>query len=316
MKRLNKHVTVLLAAAFVGVAGCAVTAGPQGSGGQKLDARIEKDKVTVTVAGRLFTCYKFGALQKYPYFWPVNGPASGKSITTETSEPYPHHHSLFFGCDRVNGGNYWQEGNERGQIVSQGPKIVEASGDKVVLADECLWQQPGKEPVIRDTRLIGVTAPSPTVRLIDFEITLEPLTDIVILKTNHSLFSARVVPELSVKSGGRLINAEGKTAEKGTFGVASAWCDYSGERDGVAEGIAILQNPNNRWYPSKWFTRDYGFFSPTPMYWLEGGRLELAKGEKLRLSYRVVVHAGDVEAAAVGQLFEQYRVSAGGRRNK
>jgi len=133
------------------------------------------------------------------------------------------------------------------------------------------------------------------------------LVDIEILKTNHSLFSARVVPELSVKSGGTLINAEGNTSEKGTFGAASPWCDYSGTRDEVAEGIAILQNPANRWYPSKWFTRDYGFFSPTPMYWLEGDKLNLAKGEKLSLEYRVVVHAGDAKTANIAELFNRYK---------
>ena len=84
---------------------------------QQLQAKIETDKIVVTIQDQLFTCYKFADSQKYPYFWPVNGPASGQSITTETSEPYPHHHSLFFGCDRVNGGNYWQESNARGQIV-------------------------------------------------------------------------------------------------------------------------------------------------------------------------------------------------------
>jgi hypothetical protein len=72
---------------------------------QKVTAKLDKDKVTVTVGGKLFTCYKFAASQKYPYFWPVNGPASGKSNTTETSQTYPHHHSMFFGSDRVNGGN-------------------------------------------------------------------------------------------------------------------------------------------------------------------------------------------------------------------
>ena len=48
-----------------------------------------------------------------------------------------------------------------------------------------------------------------------------------------------------------IINAEGKTTEKGTFGLASPWCDYWGTRSGVTEGIAILQNPDNRWYPSE-----------------------------------------------------------------
>lgn len=284
------------------------TASPAVSNATPLDvrAKLEKDQVVVTVDGHLFTCYKFSREQKYPYFWPVNGPASGQSITTETSEPYPHHHSLFFGCDRVNGGNYWQESNERGQIVSQGPKLVESSGDRIVIADECLWQQPGSQPILRDRRDIVVVAPDDDSRFIDFTITLEPLTDIRILKTNHSLFAARVVPELSVHAGGILVNAEGGSGEKGTFGVASPWCDYSGTRDGVVEGLAIMQHPQNRWYPAKWFTRDYGFFSPTPMYWLAGDQLDLPQGEKLTLRYRVVVHAGDARQAKIASLFEAY----------
>ena len=269
-----------------------------------IEAKLKDNQVVITVGGQLFTCYKFDASQKYPYFWPVNGPASGQSVTTETSEPYPHHHSLFFGCDRVNGGNYWQEGNERGQIISQGPKIVEPSGSKVVFTDETLWKQPGKEPIIRDRRQIVIAAPNDNLRFIDFTISVEPLVDIRILKTNHSLFSARVVPELGVDKGGTLVNAEGQTAEKGTFGVASPWCDYYGSRSGVTEGLAILQHPSNRWYPAKWFTRNYGFFSPTPLNWLE--EFSLPKGQTLTLSYRVVVHAGDTQKAGIAAIFDAY----------
>jgi len=277
----------------------------------KVQAALEQDKVVVNVDGRLFTCYKFAGSQKYPYFWPVNGPVSNQSVTTETSEPYPHHHSLFFGCDRVNGGNYWQEGNERGQIVSQGPKLLEPAGGRIVFTDECLWRQPGSEPIIRDRRRIEISAPGDGLRLIDFQVVLEPLTNIRILKTNHSLFAARVVPKLGVTAGGILISAEGATGEKGTFGVASPWCDYSGARNGITEGIAILQHPDNRWYPAQWFTRDYGFFSPTPMFWLAGDQLDLPKGEKLTLCYRVVVHPGDSKEAKIAELFETYKRTAG-----
>jgi hypothetical protein len=280
------------------------------TGPQKVTAKLEKNHIEVTVDGKLFTRYKFDTSQKYPYFWPVCGPASHKSVTTETSEPYPHHHSLFFGCDRVNGGNYWQDINERGQIVSQGPKIIRESGNRVVFTDTCFWRQPGKEPVIRDTRRITISAPSKDLRFIDFRIALKALTDIRILKTNHSLFSARVEPELSVRAGGTIINAEGYTTEKNTFGIASPWCDYWSTRNGITEGIAILQNPDNRWYPSKWFTRDYGFFSPTPMYWLEDDHFDLAKEHILNLRYRVVVHAGDEQTAGIQDIFEQYKKTA------
>lgn len=317
MCRRIRLVMALLMAAGCGLVSCQpeFVTGVQ-TASQQVKAELQKDNITVTVDGKLFTCYKFAASQKYPYFWPVNGPASGKSVTTESSEPYPHHHSLFFACDRVNGGNYWQEGNEQGQILSQGPKIIEPAGNRVVFTDRCLWQQPGKDPVILDRRRIKITAPSENLRFIDFDITLEPLTDVCIQKTNHSLFSARVVSQLSASQGGTLINAEGKTGEKGTWGVESPWCDYSGTRDGIIEGIAILQHPRNLWFPAKWFTRDYGFFSPTPMFWLEGDKLELKKGEKLILRYRVVVHGGDATAAQTGEIFKQYEQTARGPADK
>ena len=271
-----------------------------------LRAEMGKDQIEVWAGKQLVTAYKFSDEQKYPYFWPVNGLASGESVTTESTEPYPHHHSLFFGCDRVNGGNYWQESNKRGQILSQGPKVVSAKDNQVVIEDDCLWKQPKQDAVMADHRRITVSVASPTQYFIDFEITLEPLVDIKIEKTNHSLFSARMVPELSVESGGVLVNAAGDSAEDGTFGVASPWCDYTGTRDGVKEGLAIFQNPENPWYPAKWFTRNYGFFSPTPMYWPEGDHTAMAKGEKTTLKYRVVVHSGDVSAEEVGTLFGEY----------
>ena len=100
------------------------TAGIEAS---ELTAERQDDMIIVRLDNTTFTCYRFGPGQKYPYFYPVNGPISGISVTTESSLPYPHHRSLFFGLDRVNGANYWQEENERGQIVSRGASIAENS---------------------------------------------------------------------------------------------------------------------------------------------------------------------------------------------
>lgn len=276
-----------------------------------ITATVEKDQVVVTIDGETFTNYKFSDDLKKPYFYPVVGPASGESVTIESHPTqYPHHNSLWFGCDKVNGANYWQDVNARGQIVSQGPTVAKSGGDTVVIADTCLWRQPGEEPVIRDERVVTIAAPSKALRQIDFEITLHPLVDITINKTNHSLFSARMMPELSVESGGTLINTFGGKSAEGTFGIESPWCDYSGTRDGETEGLAIMEHPDNRWFPSKWFTRDYGFMSPTPMYWPEGGKATLKKGEPLRLRYRVVVHEGDSEEADIAALYEEYAPGA------
>ncbi len=270
-----------------------------------LSAEQQDERIIVRIDDVTFTSYRYGDGQKYPYFYPLNGPASGISVTTESSLPYPHHRSLWFACDKVNGGNYWQEGNERGQIISRGPEILENSPAKIHIKDICDWKQPGKSPVILDEREIIITAPSDNLRIIDFTITLNALADIAILNTNHSLFSARMNSDLSVKSGGVLNNADGKSGEKETAGVESSWCDYYGKRFGMIEGLAIFDWPQNIWYPSKWFTRDYGFFSPTNMNWKEGD-FTIKKSESITFKYRVIVHAGTTEQAGIKKLYSEW----------
>jgi hypothetical protein len=137
-------------------------------------------------------------------------------------------------------------------------------------------------------------------------VSLVAQADVLIERTNHSLFAARVAPELSAEKGGVLRNAAGSTGEKGTFGVSAPWCDVSGTRFGMREGIAIFDSPRNRFYPSRWFTRDYGFFSPTPFNWLDDPGLRLARGETLELEYEVVVHGGDAAEAGIAGLFASW----------
>ncbi|MCB0732220.1 MAG: PmoA family protein [Ignavibacteriae bacterium] len=270
-----------------------------------LSAELQDDMIIVRIDNVTFTSYRFGDGQKYPYFYPVNGPETGLSITTESSLPYPHHRSLWFGCDRVNGGNYWQEGNERGQIISKGAQIVENDSTKILIKDECVWKQPDQDPIISDERNIIITAPSDSIRIIDFKISLLALTDLTILKTNHSLFSARMEENLSVKKGGTLVNAEGKIGEKNTAEIQSAWCDYYGERFGIVEGLSIFDSPKNVWFPSKWFTRDYGFFSPTNLNWINED-IQIDKGANIEFQYRVIVHSGDTETAKIKEHFTEW----------
>jgi len=274
----------------------------------KITAVKVGSKINVTINGKYFTSYIFSGDEKYPFFYPVNGPVSDGSVTSMRNGEYPHHSSLFFGCDLVNGGNYWQEGLERGRIISVNAEIVKQGGDTVVITDECIWSRPGAISPVKDTRTITITSPSATVSQIDVEIKMEMLIDVTIKKTNHSLFSARMAADLSVKNGGTMINAEGIKSEKDTFGKNSPWMDFYGKRGDAIEGLAIFQHPFNPWYPSPWFTRDYGFMSPTPMYWPENGtETIMKKGTVLNLRYRVLVHAGDHNQAKIAEAFEKYK---------
>ena len=141
----------------------------------KINAVKVGSKINVTIDGKYFTSYIFSSDEKYPFFYPVNGPLSGGSITSMRNGEYPHHSSLFFGCDLVNDGNYWQEGLERGRIISVNAEILQEGGDTVVISDECIWSRPGAISPVKDNRKIIITAPSSTVRQMDVEITMEML---------------------------------------------------------------------------------------------------------------------------------------------
>jgi hypothetical protein len=137
-----------MGAALLGLlAACAPLQAQQNLSATKIGSRVD-----VTIADKFFTSYHCLADENHPCFFPVNGP-SGASVTSMRNGEYPHHSSLFFGCDLVNGGNYWQEG----------------------------------------------------------------LENIEIGKTNHSLFSARMAPDLTPACGGTLVNAAGASGEKATL---------------------------------------------------------------------------------------------------
>jgi hypothetical protein len=93
MAHLRRWTLALLGVASLGLAAQPVTA-RSAPPTPRLSVERLDDRIIVRVDGRTFTCYRFGAGQKYPYFYPVNGPLSGVSVTTESSLPWPHHRSL------------------------------------------------------------------------------------------------------------------------------------------------------------------------------------------------------------------------------
>ena len=88
------------------------------SAAETLRAFQSDSAVDIWVGDQFFTSYRYNTGEKLPYFFPVNGP-SGLSVTSVRNPQYPHHASLWFGCDRVNGGNYWQDKMARGRKIGR-----------------------------------------------------------------------------------------------------------------------------------------------------------------------------------------------------
>ncbi|MDP7014808.1 MAG: PmoA family protein, partial [Pirellulaceae bacterium] len=205
---------------------------------------------------------------KYPYFYPLNGPASGLSLTTESALPYPHHRGLWLGCDPLNGGNYWADnGLESGQIKSLGLKLEtdNVANDAVAFTERCSWVR-GETNPIDDERRYTLARPDERRVLIDCEFKLHANEDISIKRAKHSFFAMRAAADISPTYGGTLFNSAGGINAAGTYGKPADWCGYFGKRrlrPDVVEGIAIMNHPENFGGDCPWFTRDYGHLSPS-----------------------------------------------------
>jgi hypothetical protein len=253
--------------------------------------------------------YRAHPTQKYPYFFPLMGPVSGMSLTSESSLPWPHHRSLFFGCDQVNGGNYWQDTLERGQVISKGPKVIEPTKRSLVIVDECEWKRPGQPVQMTDERRFTLTMASLRLRILDVAIKWNAVVDVTIQKTNHALFAVRAANDITPWGGGRLVSSEGQEGEQATFGKPARWCAFFGKRTQAKgepmEGIALMDHPQGPWAPCPWFTRDYGNFSPMPFNFIKEP-WKLAAGQSVQIRHRVVLFAGDPQEAGLDKLYEDW----------
>ena len=105
----------------------------------------------------------------------------------------------------------------------------------------------------------------------------------------------RVQTPIEERYGGQILNAEGLKGEKGTYGKASDWCDYSGVMDNTLIGMTIMPDPKN--FRRSWYhTRKYGLIAANPF-----GREKVAggepsevlvkKGEKFRLGFGIAIYS-------------------------
>ena len=276
---------------------------PDGSVLTGLQAYAIGPQAWVRLDNRIIACYRAHPTQKFPYLYPLAGPATGLPVTDETSLPWPHHRSVYFGSDVVNGTDFWSANTAPGRIISQGLAARNDGPDKVVITDKCDWTKADGRVPMRDQRTITVSAASGKSVILDWDITWTAVEDIRIPKTNHSLFSIRAARELTPAGTGNLVSSEGKKGEKETFGQPAAWCAFYGARGPgqVVEGVCLMDHPSNPWVPCPWFTRDYGFASPTPLFFAKEP-WKLAAGQSVRLRYRVVSFAGTPEQAGLAGL--------------
>ncbi len=273
-----------------------------------LTAYKNGDQVIVRWNNRILTVYRAHQSMKYPYFYPVAGPATGASLLAESALPYPHHRGLWLGCDPLNGGNYWADNElSNGHIRSVGLAVGDRTKTSAVITGRCQWVREGAASPLEDERTLTISVENEKLWLIDAELKLTALQDVSIKKAKHSLFALRTAPDICPIYGGTLINSRGGVGAEGTYGKLAEWCGYHGKRpgSGIVEGVAVMDHPKNPWAPCPWFTRDYGHLSPSPFNFLDKP-WTLAKGRSIEMRYRVALHAGTPAEANLDEVYQQW----------
>ena len=303
------------------------------SGQPAVSAEVSQDGVVSFKLGTAeVTRYHAHSKVAKPYFWPVITPG-GVAVTRDwpmvpdakEAKDHKHQKSAWF-CHGdvvleghqapkrkgIEGVDFWSEETGHGTIVATAIAKPTPSGQgSVTVRTSNIWKDSTGKAILTEARTLVFRSrdASSWVMEVTSEITASE-GGIVFEDTKEGSFGVRVRDDLTEKPGkGVLTNAEGLKGEKNLWGKKSAWCDYSGPTGGKVAGVAIVTHPDNK-YPTCWHARGYGLMAANPFGRSKSGfpdmkgrtdLVKLAKGETLKLTYAMVVHDGDAEAAKPGQ---------------
>ncbi len=141
-------------------------------------------------------------------------------------------------------------------------------------------------------------------RLIDCELRLSASTDPVTIgvsATGYSGFGIRFA-----EGADKQIRVPSGLISKDEDRKPHQWADYSSRFSGQPgrDGIAILDNSRNPNSPPGWTLRFYGYINPA--FTSAASDYTIEPGSPLTLRYRVVVHRGDLTAAELQRLYDDY----------
>jgi hypothetical protein len=297
-----------------------VSVSPQESSVQIRHEAAAKQYV-VEIGGKPFTIYRYGDdYPDKPIFYPVFSP-NGVRVNREypmvpgvpgESSDHPHHQSLFFTYDEVNGTNFWNP-ERTGRRIEQLSARVE--GDRLIAM--LAWKNNQGEVLLEETKDVRFGGAA-DVFWMDHDLTLRaPNVAVSMGDTKEGAFGLRLNDTLKENGGsGRYVNAEGLQDAANVWGKTSPWVairgTVKGESGETPVTVAIFAHPSGHNFPPYWHARDYGLFAANPFgrRGYDPNALEritrLDAGERLRLGFRLAVYAGQVDKARLDRDFGEY----------
>ena len=297
----------------------------------KLEEDTDKGELAVLVDGREAFVYQYGPDEDIAHYWPVRSP-SGKSMTVQHPEKYPHHRSFWFankvkllgqGVAECYNAWYTKDKNTdwscpfRDRIRHK--KFVEPEKVSLLpeddkdesrnIAMQLVWEKDWDTTVLVETREMQIIPLEDGEYLLDivFEVTASEGDVAFVGPPNHQAWPyIEMNSNFDVNDGeGKIVNSKGGINRNGTNGKFAKWVDYSAPAAEGWEGLAIFSHPDNN-MPHRWLTRNYGCFGPCRIDKRHRQHFTLQEGESLTRRVGVLVHRGNAESGDVAERYEQY----------
>jgi len=320
-RKHHRVAKVLVVTGALAVAGAALMlARPLAQARVAIRHDAAKSQYVVTIDGKPFTTYCYGSeFDDKPVFYPVIGPNGARvnrefpmvrDVTGESTD-HPHHQSLFFAYDEVNGTNFWNP-EKTGRRIEHVSAAV--GTDRLDL--QLMWKDKDGRSVLAESNAVSFGGGG-DVFWTDQAITLRAAVPVTMGDTKEGAFGIRLDDTLKEAEGsGRYVNAEGLETSAKVWGRTSPWVAIRGTVKTAASElpvtVAIFAHPSGLNYPPYWHARDYGLFAVNPFarHGYEPGAPEritkLAVGERVQMRYRLSVYSAQVEKARLDRDFANF----------
>jgi hypothetical protein len=285
----------------------------------QLDRDDAAGRLRVLIDGREAFVYQYGTDVDLPHYWPVRSP-SGKSMTVQHPNPYPHHRSFWF-ADKVRLAEgrdvtfyaclYTGKDNKppyRDRVRHVELLPGKGTPDEPVIRTKLLWEMDFDKPVLDELREMRIAALGEGEYFLDVTFTVTASYGDVTFTSDAVHYAwpyLRMDPTFSVQQGGTITSSTGGVNQKETNGKEAQWIDYSNTVEGATEGLAVFSHSDNA-QPHQWLTRDYGCFGPRRVDARSGKRFVLDQGQSLKRRVGVLVHRGEVTGGKVAERYEAY----------
>ena len=263
--------------------------------------------------GQIVWKLNFDPKEGKPYFHPLALP-DGTELTCLRPADHVWHRALWFSWKLINGLNYWEEDKKTGlsagrtDIVATKTTFKQDGSARIEMELSC--HPPDAPPVLREKRVIAVSAPDAGSYRMDWESTFTAADKEVKLDRTplanqpdgkgHGGYAGLSLRMAATTRGWTFTNSEGAAGQEATHGKPARWMDFSGKTGGVV----VLDHPSNSRHPSPWYVAaGIPYFSPALIF---NEPFTLPAGGSLTLRYRVLVHTGAFEKSAVEKEWSQF----------